>query len=168
EIVGRKIAGDGGERPPAILDPAVGAVLMGKRAIERLVIQQRIARPGRPPKASAPDEDFVRAALEMLGFEIFGKAGHHGGADAGADKDIEHHAAFAKRPVDSDMRSSKTAAAGGDEPDCAAAQKADKAIDVDLVFKRDMMMHERWQTGQPGRGAADLAASPVMNADEAA
>ena len=41
EIVGRKIGRDGRKGPPAILDPAVGAVLIGKRAIERLVIQQR-------------------------------------------------------------------------------------------------------------------------------
>ena len=154
EIVGRKIGCDGRERPPAILDPAVRAILMGKRAIERLVIQQRIARPGRPPKASAPDEDLVRAALEMLGFEILGKAGHHGGADAGADKDIEHHAAFAEGLVDPDMRGSKTAAAGGDEADRPAAQKADQAVDIDLVFERDMVMHEGRQPGQPGRGAA--------------
>ena len=102
----------------------------------------------------------------MLGFEIFGKAGHHGGADAGADKDIEHHAAFAKRLVDSDMRGPKTAAAGGDEADRPAAQKADKAVDIDLVFEGDMVMHEGRQPGQPGRGARDLAASMVMNADE--
>src|SRR4029450_4951247 len=135
EIVGRKVGRDGRKRPPAPLDPATGAVLMVQRAMERLVIQQRIARPGRPPKAPAPDEDLVRAALEMLGFEIFGKAGHHGGADAGADKDIEHHAAFAKRLLDPDMRGSKTAAAGSDEADRAAAQEADQAVDIDLVFE---------------------------------
>ena len=90
----------------------------------------------------------------MLGFEIFGKAGHHGGADAGADKDIEHHAAFAKRLVDSDMRGSKTAAAGGDEADRPAAQETDQAVDIDLVFEGDMVMHEGRQPGQPGRGAS--------------
>src|SRR5262245_36895279 len=98
---------------------------MGQRAIEGLVIKQRVARPGRPPEASASDKDLVRAALEMFGFEVFGKARHHGGADAGANKDIEHHAAFAKRLVDPDMRGAKTAAAGGDEADRATTQKAD-------------------------------------------
>ena len=103
----------------------------------------------------------------MLGFEIFGKAGHHGGADAGADEDIEHHAAFAKGLVDSDMRGAKTAAAGGDEADRPAAQETDQAVDIDLIFERDVVMHERRQPGQPGRSAGDLAASMVMNADEA-
>src|SRR5580765_6942742 len=118
--MGRKIGCDRRERPPAVLDPAVGAVLIGKRAIECLMIQQSVARPGRPPEAAAPDEDLMRAALEMLGLEIFRKAGRHRRADTGADKDIEHHAAFAKRLVDTDMRGSKAAAARGDESDRAA------------------------------------------------
>src|SRR6478609_3111401 len=108
----------------------------------------------------------MRAALEMLSLEIFRKTGRHGRANTGADKDIEHHAAFAKRLVDTDMRGSKTAAARGNEPDRAAGQKADQAVDIDLIFKRDVMMHEARQPNEPGRGAADGTASPVMNANE--
>ena len=168
EIMGRKIGRDRRERPPAILDPAVVAVLIGERAIERLVIQQGVARPGRPPEAAAPDEDIVCAALEILGLEIFGKSGHHGRADAGADKDIEHHAALAKGLVDTDMRRSEAAAAGGDESDRATGQEPDQAVDIDLILERDMVMHEAGQPSKPGRGAADFTAPPVVNANEAA
>src|SRR5260370_22049325 len=144
--MGRKIGCGRRERPPAVLDPAVGAVLIGKRAIECLVIQQSVARPGWPPEAAAPDEDLMRAALEMLSLEIFRKTGHHRRADTGADKDVEHHAALAKRLVDTDMRGSEAAAARGDEPNRATGQKTDQAVDIALSFKRDVMMHE---VGQP-------------------
>ena len=86
----------------------------------------------------------------MLGFEVFRKAGHHGGADAGADEDVEHHAAFAERLVDADMRRAETAAAGGDEAERPATEKADQAVDIDLVLQRDVVMHEGGQPGQPG------------------
>ena len=76
----------------------------------------------------------------MLGFEIFRKARRHGGADARADEDIEHHAAFAKRLVDSDMRGPEAAAAGGDKPDGPAGEKTDQTVDIDLVFKGDMVV----------------------------
>src|SRR6266849_4661285 len=140
---------------------------MAEGAIEYLVIQQRVARPGWPPEAAAPDEDLVCAALEILSLEIFRKAGHHRRADAGADKDVEHHAAFAKRLVDTDMRRSEAAATGGDETNRATGQKADQAVDIDLIFERDVMMHEGRQANEPGRGAADCTAPPVMNANEA-
>ena len=165
--MGRQVGCDRRERPPAILDPAVGAVLLGQRAIERLVIQQGIARPGRPAEAAAPDEDFVGAVFEVFGLEVLCKAGRHRGTDAGADKDIEHRAALAKRLVDPDMRRAKAAAAGGDEPDGPAGQKPDQALDIDLIFERHMVMHEGRQPGEPGRGTADLAASPIVNAREA-
>src|SRR5437868_2548737 len=109
----------------------------------------------------------MRAALEMLSLEIFRKAGHHRRADTGADKDVEHHAAFTKRLVDTDMRRSEAAATRGDETNRATGQKADQAVDIDLIFKRDMMMHEGRQANEPGGGAADCTAPPVMNANEA-
>ena len=166
--MGGQIGRDRRERPPAILDPAFGAVLLGERAIERLVIQQRIARPGRPPEAAAPDEDLVGAALEMIGLVIFGKARRHRRADAGADEDIEHDAALAERLVDADMRRPKAAAAGGDESERAAGHEPDQAVDIGLILQRDMVMHEARQAGEPGRGAADLAAAPLVNANQAA
>src|SRR3977135_2888056 len=113
--MGRKIGCDRRERPPAILDPAVAAVLIGERTIERLVIQQGVARPGWPPEAATPDEDLVCAALEILGLEIFCKSGRHGRADAGGDKDIEHHAALTNGLVDPYMRRSEATTAGGNE-----------------------------------------------------
>src|SRR6266576_17991 len=96
----------------------------------------------------------------MLGLEIFRKAGHHRRADTGADKDVEHHAAFTKRLVDTDMRRSEAAATRGDESNRATGQKADQAVDIDLIFKRDMVMHEGRQADEPGRGAADCTAPP--------
>src|SRR5882757_10792571 len=137
--MGREIGRDRRERAPAILDPAVRAVLTGQRPIEHLVIQQRIARPGRPPKTAAPDKNLVGAALEILGFEILCKSSRHGRADAGAHKDIEPHAAFAKRLVDADMGGAKTAAAGGDESNRTAAEEADQAVDIDLILDRDVV-----------------------------
>ena len=113
--MGRKIGCDRRERPPAILDPAVLAVLIGQRSIECLVVQQGVARPGWPPEAATPDEDIVCAALEILGLEIFRKSGRHGRADAGADKDIEHHTALTKGLVDTYMRCSEAATASGNE-----------------------------------------------------
>ena len=110
------------------------AVLIGERAIERLVIQQRVARPGRPPEAAAFDKNLVGAALEVVGLVIFGKSRRHGGADAGADKDIERHAALAKRLVDAGMRGAEAAAAGRHESDRAAGQEADQAVDIELVL----------------------------------
>src|SRR5512132_1912363 len=107
------------------------------------------------------------AALEMLSLEIFRKAGHHRRADAGADKNVEHHAALTKRLVDTDMGRSEAAAAGGDEADRAAGQKADQAVDIDLILERHVMMHEARQANEPGRGAADGTAPPVMNANQA-
>src|SRR6266404_6350011 len=107
------------------------------------------------------------AALEMLSLEIFRKTGHHRRADAGADKDVEHYAALTKRLVDTDMRRSEAAATRGDESNRATGQKADHAVDIDLIFERDMMMHEGRQANEPGRGAADCTAPPVMNANEA-
>ena len=62
----------------------------------------------------------------------------------------------------------KAAAAGGDESDRAAGQETDQAVDIDLILERDMVMHEGGQAGEPGRGAADLAAAPVVNANEPA
>ena len=146
--MGRQVGRDRRERPPAILDPAVRAILLGQRPIERLVIQQGIARPGRPAEAAAPDEDLVGALLEMFGLEVFCKAGRHRRTDTGADKDIEHRAALTKRLVDSDMRRSKAAAAGGDESDGPAGQKPDQAVDIDLIFKRHMVVHEAKATGR--------------------
>ena len=70
--MGRKVGGDRGEGPPAILDAATRAVLIGERAVERLVIQQRVARPGRPAEAAAFDENLVSAALEVIGLVILG------------------------------------------------------------------------------------------------
>ena len=159
----RKVGGDRRERPPAILDPALLAILIGERAIERLVIQQRVARPGWPPEAAALDEDLVRAALEILGLEIFGKSGRHGRADAGADKDVEGHAAFAERLVDAGMGGAEAAAAGGDESDRATGQETDQAVDIDLILERDMVMHEAGQAREPCRGAGDFAASVIMD-----
>jgi hypothetical protein len=69
----REVGCDRPERPPAILDPAVGAVLIGEGAIERLVIQQGVTRPGWPPEATTPDEDLMCATLEMFGFVFFAK-----------------------------------------------------------------------------------------------
>ena len=107
------------------------------------------------------------AALEVLSLEIFRKAGHHRRADTGADKDVEHYAALAKRLVNTDMRRSEAAATRGNESNRATGQKADQAVDIDLIFKRDMMMHEGRQANEPGGGAADCTAPPVMNANEA-
>src|SRR5258707_12525870 len=131
------------------------------------MIQQTVARPGWPPEAAAPDEDLMCAALEMLSLEIFREAGHHRRADTGADKDVEHHAALAKGLVDTDMRRSEAAAASGDESNRATGQKADQAVDIDLIFESDMVMHEGGQPSKPGRGAADFTAPPVVNANEA-
>ena len=39
EIMGRKIGGDSREWAPAILDPAIAAILIGQRTIEHLVVQ---------------------------------------------------------------------------------------------------------------------------------
>src|SRR5204862_8037339 len=117
--------------------------------------------------AAAPEKNLVGAALEILGFEIFGKTRRHRAADAGADKDIEPHSALAKRLVDADMRRAKTAAAGGDESDRAAGEKADQAVDIELILERDVVVHEGRQPLEPRRGAADLAAAPVMNAHAA-
>src|ERR1700682_1884625 len=131
------------------------------------MIQQGVARPGGPPKTAAPDEDLVCAALEILGLEIFRKSGHHCRADTGAGKDVEHHAALTKGLVDTDMGRSEAAATGGDESNRATGQKADQTIDIDLIFESDMVMHEGRQTSEPGRGAADFTAPPVMNANQA-
>src|SRR3981081_4092695 len=114
--MGRKNGCHRRQRAPAHLDPAVLAVLIGQRSIECLVIQQGVARPGWPPEAATPDEDLVCAALEILGLEIFCNSGRHGRADAGADKDIEHHAALTKGLVDTYMRRSEATTAGGNEP----------------------------------------------------
>src|SRR4051812_22125598 len=111
----RKDGGDRGERPPAILDPALLAILRGERPIKCLVIQQRVARPGRPAKAAALDEDLVRAAFEVTRLVILSKAGRHRRADAGSDEDVEDHAAFAERLVDAGVRRAEAAAAGRDE-----------------------------------------------------
>ena len=59
------------------------------------------------------------------------------------------------------MRRAKAAAAGGDESDGPAGQKPDQALDIDLIFKRHMVMHEARQPGKPCRGAADLAEPTV-------
>ena len=88
-----------GSRVDVYLPAGTGSrLLLGQRAIERLVIQQGIARPGRPPEAAAFHEDVVGAALEMIGLVVLGKTRRHRRADAGADKDIEHDAALAERP----------------------------------------------------------------------
>jgi len=44
--------------------------LIGERAIERLVIQQRVSRPGWPAEAAALDEDLVGAALEGIAVRL--------------------------------------------------------------------------------------------------
>src|SRR6185437_7921886 len=115
-------------------------------AVERLVIEQRIARPGWPPETATADKDLVRAALDIVGLVILGKARRHRRADAGTDENVKGHAALAKRLVDARMRRAKAAAAGGDEADGAAGQKADQAVDVQPVLKRHVVMHE---AGQP-------------------
>src|SRR4029078_2464758 len=154
--MGRKVGGDRGEGPPAILDPAVRAVLIGERAIERLVIQQRVSRPGWPAGAAALHENLVGAALEVIGLIILGKTRRHRRADAGADKDVERYAALAKRLVGAGRGGPETAAAGGHEPDRTARQKPDQAVDIDLILERDMVMHEAGQALAPRRGASEL------------
>src|ERR1700675_2299667 len=121
--MGRKIGCDRRERPPAILDPAVAAVLIGECTIESLVIQQCVARPGWPPEAAALDEDIVCAALKILSLEILCKSRHHSRADTGADKDIEHHAELTKGLVDTYMCGAKATAASGHESNRATGQK---------------------------------------------
>src|SRR5258708_16862137 len=156
--MGQKIGCDRRERPPAILDPAVAAVLIGERTIERLVIQQGVARPGWPPEAAALDEDIVRAALEILCLQILGKSRHHSRADTGADKDIEHHAALTEGFVDTYMCGSKAAATSGHESNRATGQKAHQTVDSNLIFQRNMVMHEAVQPSKPSRGSTDLTA----------
>src|SRR3954447_23903699 len=123
--MGRKIGCDCRERSPAILDPAVLAELTGERPIERLMIQQGVTRPGRPPEAATPDENIVRAAFKILGFEVLCKSGRHGRADTGANKDIEYHAKLAESLVNPHMRRSQAAAAASDVSDRATRQETD-------------------------------------------
>src|SRR6267154_6875915 len=164
--MGRKVGSDRGKRPPAILDPATRPVLIGERAIERLVIQQRVSRPGRAAEAAAFDENLVCAAFEVIRLVVLGKTRGHRRADAGPDKDIERYTAFAKRLGDAGMRGPETAAAGRHESDRSPRQKTDQAVDVDLVLERYMVMHEAGQARKPRRGAADFPGSVVMNAHD--
>ena len=53
------------------------------------------------------------------------------------------------------------------KPIGAAGEETDQAFDIDIVLKRDMVVHEGGEPREPGRGAADLAVPPVMNANEA-
>ena len=62
----------------------------------------------------------------------------------------------------------KAAAAGGDESDRASGHEPDQAVDIGLILQRDMVMHEAGQAREPGRGAADLAAAPLVNANQTA
>ena len=140
--------------------------MIGEGAIERLVIQQGVTRPGWPPEATTSDEDLLCATLKMFGFVIFCEARRHGRTNAGADKDIEHHAALTKGLVDSHMRGSEASAAGRNESNRSTGQKTDHAVDINLIFKGDMVMQEDGQPSQPRSGAANLAASSVMNANE--
>ena len=82
------------------------------------------------------------APLEMLGIVILGKSGRHGRSHTGPDKDIERHAALAESLVDSDMRGSEAAAAGGDKSNRPAGQKANQTVDVEIVLQRDLVVHE--------------------------
>ena len=157
EAMLREVGGDRGKGPPAILDPALLAILRGERAVERLVIEQGVARPGWPAKAAALDEDLVGAAFEMVRLEVLGKAGRHRRADAGADKDVEGHAAFAKCLVDAGMGGAETAAAGRDEADRSPREETNQAVDIDLVLQRHMVMHEAGQARKPCRGAAETS-----------
>jgi hypothetical protein len=66
------------------------------------------------------------------------------------------------------MRGSEASAAGRNESNRSTGQKTDHAVDINLIFKGDMVMQEDGQPSQPRRGAANLAASSVMNANESA
>jgi hypothetical protein len=106
------------------------------------------------------------AALEILGFQIFCKSSCHRRADTRADEYVERYAALPKSLVDSYMRASQAAASRSDKSDRATGQETDQTVDIDLVFKRDMVMHKGGQSSQPSGSAADFTASSVMNANE--
>src|SRR6476646_537137 len=165
--MGRKIGCDCREGTPAILDPAVVAVLTGERPIKRLMIQQGVTRPGWSSEAATVDEDVVCAALKILCFEILCKSGRHGRADAGADKDIKYHAKLAEGLVYADMRRSKASAAGRDVSNRAARQNADQTGEINLILQCDRVMHEAGQPSKPSRGSTDVTAPAIMNANEA-
>ncbi|MCY1233348.1 hypothetical protein D9M72_458880 [compost metagenome] len=86
-----------------------------QRAVEHLVIEQRILRQGEATKRAALDEDEMCSPIDGVGVQSTGEASHDSGSGTGTAKIVEGRTRLDECLVDTDMRAAERAPAGGDK-----------------------------------------------------